>query len=157
MKNITPGAQYMIKKLKKTFLTERNRLAENAFARVMPLKERLIGGAGNFSDRLLLKFIPRQHYLKGMEERTKNLGERELIYLYKYVFQGRTTLYVKLCDETMAVLYTKELTERNTEKFKTIEGYGYDLNIWAREYLEQNKSIFDGCLLHKAGMSKRRG
>jgi len=109
-----------------------------------------------FYEAICIKLMPKKHYIKNVEPLIANLSDKELTYLNKYISLKQTTIYVDLCDEVMAKLYTKELTETNKENYRTREGYGFDLNNWAREYLTENNFIFKELSIEIPSLSPRK-
>jgi len=110
----------------------------------------------SFNEAIYIKLMPRKHYIKNLEPLIANLSGKELTYLNKYISLKQTTIYVDLCDEVMAKLYTKEFTEINKENYRTSDGYGFDLNQWAREYLTENNFIFKDSPIDVSSLSKRK-
>ena len=92
------------------------------------------------------------HYKKKYEKikikKIKNkmlhsLTPEEKNYLRVYIIEKKNTLYPGISDGIMGGLEAKNITYRASSLGDHRNGFPYNLQPWAREYLEKNKYLID--------------
>lgn len=79
----------------------------------------------------------RQAYLHNLTPEGKG-------FLLPYIRDQATSVYVGPEDGTMASLRSKEITYMAFSIEDSLTGFAFNLQPWAREYLEQNPHLLDG-------------
>ncbi len=82
--------------------------------------------------------------LKQKQNILHKLTSEEKGYLVPYIKQGRNTVYVGIEDGIMNGLVAKGVIYRATSVGNIDEGFAFNLQSWAREYLENNPQLLDG-------------
>jgi len=73
-----------------------------------------------------------------------NLTPEEKGFLLPYIKDQATSVYVGPEDGTMASLRAKDITYMASSIGDSLTGFAFNLQPWARKYLEQNPNILDG-------------
>lgn len=85
---------------------------------------------------------------RALKERRKtlhNLTPEEKAYLVKFIHEQVNSVYVGMDDGVMAGLRRKGVTYLATEVGSLVEGFAFNLQPWARAYLQDNPHLLDGC------------
>ena len=82
--------------------------------------------------------------LKRMQESLHNLTPEEKGYLAPYIFNQKNSIYVGIDDGIMTGLHIKGITFRSTDIGDLLDGFAFNLQPWAREYLEKNPQLLNG-------------
>lgn len=123
---------------------------------IYKLNDLLIKYSIDFFQLSYAKLLPRKHYLKELTYSSSELSSDELKYLYIYIFLERDTILVEQCDDVMARLYVKGITERRINDLNNNKTHVYSLNSWARDYFLDNKQIFkEACVYGSLDDRKR--
>lgn len=89
----------------------------------------------------------RQHSAKDARLRQLHrLTPEERGYLAAFILQQRNTIYVAPSDGVAGGLEAKAIIYRASNAFNVLEGPGYNLQPWAREYLEKNRHLLKGAV-----------
>lgn len=81
--------------------------------------------------------------LKVMQEALQHLTPEEKGYLVLYIEEQKNTIYVGADDGIMSGLVLKKITYRASNMGSLVEGFAFNLNPWARTYLEKNSHLLD--------------
>lgn len=93
------------------------------------------------------------YFRRSAEEKKRRENRREFIhnltaeekgYLFQYLGRGRNTVHVGIEDGIMGGLEAKGITYRASDVGDLLTGFPFNLQPWAREYLEQNPHLLDG-------------
>jgi len=95
-------------------------------------------------------FLRRGHFQKeNLAKKQKllhSLTPEEKGYLVLYIDQQQNTIQVGLEDGIMNGLVAKNITYRAGNVGDLLNGFAFNLQSWAREYLEENPDLLDGCV-----------
>lgn len=72
------------------------------------------------------------------------LTPEEKGYLCEFVIKGRNTINVGIDDGIMGGLVAKQICYLSSKVFDMLEGASYNLQPWARSYLDRNPRLLDG-------------
>ena len=72
------------------------------------------------------------------------LTPEEKGYLVPFIDKQQNSVYVGMDDGVMAGLVTKRITYRASNMGHVFKGFAYNLQPWARTYLEQNSELLGG-------------
>jgi len=75
-----------------------------------------------------------------------HLTAQEKGYLACYILDGQNTVYVGLDDGVMQGLASKRITCRVSGVGNILQGFPFNLNDWARTYLEMNPGLLHGAI-----------
>lgn len=94
---------------------------------------------------MLLKqgHVERQN-LKAKQKILHQLTPAEKGYLIRYVEGQQNTINVGMDDGIMSGLAAKRITYRASNMGDLLNGFAFNLQPWAREYLEVNPHLLDG-------------
>lgn len=73
------------------------------------------------------------------------LTAEEKGYLILYL-RGQNSIYVGLEDGIMGGLSAKNIVYRSGNMGSVLDGFAFNLNPWAREYLEEHPDLLDGAI-----------
>lgn len=73
-----------------------------------------------------------------------SLTPEEKGYLVQYIHKRANSIYVGMDDGIMAGLQRKGITYRAANMGSLVDGFAFNLQPWAREYLESNPNLLDG-------------
>jgi len=82
--------------------------------------------------------------LKLMQKKLHQLTPEEKGYLVPYINEQITTIYVGVDDGIMSSLVLKTITYRASNMGDAIRGFAFNLQPWARDYLNENTHLLDG-------------
>ncbi len=82
--------------------------------------------------------------LKKRKETLHNLTPEEKGYLIPYIEGQQNTVKVGMDDGVMAGLRSKSITYLAANMGDLLNGFAFNMEPWAREYLEQNPHLLDG-------------
>jgi len=82
--------------------------------------------------------------LKKGQEALQNLTPEEKGYLIPYIEGKQNTINVGMDDGVMAGLRSKGITYLAANMGDLLNGFAFNLQPWAREYLESNPHLLDG-------------
>ena len=82
--------------------------------------------------------------LKNMQKQLHQLTPEEKGYLLPYIKEQRNTIYVGPEDGIMNGLVAKGIICRISDSGTLTEGFPFNLESWAREYLVINTNLLDG-------------
>ena len=82
--------------------------------------------------------------LKKKQELLHRLTPEEKGYLVPYIEGQRNSVYVGIDDGIMSGLKTKGITYLAASMGSVLDGIAFNLQPWAREYLENNPHLLDG-------------
>ncbi len=88
------------------------------------------------------KYI-KHHVTKKYQSKLHELTSLEKGYLSEFM-SGENTLHLEMEDGVIGGLSAKEIVYRSSDVFDPIEGIPYNLQPWARKYLEQNPILLEG-------------
>jgi hypothetical protein len=80
---------------------------------------------------------------KKLHKPLHNLTPKEKAYLLPYIRDKENTLYVSLVDGVMSGLLRRKITYMPSSAMSYYK-YAYNLQPWAREYLEKKPHLLDG-------------
>jgi Super-infection exclusion protein B len=86
---------------------------------------------------------------KADRERDKQLTRltpEERGYLSEFIVNGRNTVKVGMDDGIMGGLVAKKICYMSTNMFDLLEGASFNLQPWARSYLETHPDVLDGAV-----------
>lgn len=86
---------------------------------------------------------------KADRERDKQLTRltpEERGYLSEFIVNGRNTVKVGMDDGIMGGLVAKKICYMSSNMFDLLEGASFNLQPWARSYLERNPDVLDGAV-----------
>lgn len=81
--------------------------------------------------------------LKKSQETLHNLTPEEKGYLIPYIEGQQNTINVGMDDGVMGGLIKKGITYLATNMGNTLNGFAFNLQPWARQYLEKNSHLLD--------------
>lgn len=82
--------------------------------------------------------------LKEREETLHNLTPEEKGYLSKFIHEEMNSIYVGMDDGVMAGLRKKGITYLAAQMGSLLEGFAFNLQPWARDYLQNNPHLLEG-------------
>lgn len=94
----------------------------------------------------ILKGHNQRKSLKRWQKSLYKLTPEEKGYLAPFIFGRQNSVYVGMEDGIMAGLCAKRITYRASEIGNILDGFAYNLQPWAREYLEKNSHLLDGAI-----------
>lgn len=77
-------------------------------------------------------------------EMLHKLTPEEKGYLVQYIHHGANSIYVGMDDGVMGGLQAKGITYRAANMGSVLQGFAFNLQPWAREYLEGNPTLLHG-------------
>lgn len=86
----------------------------------------------------------RKQALKKRQETLHSLTPEEKGYLNRFIKWQNNTVNVGMDDGVMAGLRSKGITYLATNIGDLLNGFAFNLQPWAREYLEKNPNLLDG-------------
>jgi len=91
----------------------------------------------------------RQEYIKKENLKTRKealhqLTPEEKGYLVPYIEGRKNSIYVGIDNGIMSGLEAKRITYRASSMGNLLDGFAFNLQPWAREYLEENPHLLDG-------------
>lgn len=86
----------------------------------------------------------KKHALKKRQQALHSLTPEEKGYLIPYIEGLQNTVNVGLDDGVMAGLHSKGITYRAANIGSLLDGFAFNLQPWAREYLEKNPHLLNG-------------
>jgi len=92
----------------------------------------------------LMKSYSKKQYIKIKQESLYKLTPEEKGYLVPYIKGQKNTIYVGIDDGIMNGLVAKKITYRAANMGNLLEGIAFNLQPWAREYLEENPHLLNG-------------
>lgn len=92
---------------------------------------------------IMLGYRQRQT-LKKRQEALHSLTPEEKGYLIPYIEDQQNTVHVGIEDGVMAGLRSKGITYLASNMGDILDGFAFNLQPWAREYLENNPHLLDG-------------
>lgn len=81
---------------------------------------------------------------KARKDQLMQLTAEEKGYLAEFVINGRNTVKVGIDDGIMGGLVAKKICFMSSNVFDLLDGASYNLQPWARRFLEQNPSALEG-------------
>ena len=97
--------------------------------------------------RIFIWFSEAYRQKKHLKERNKllhNLTPEEKGYLVSYIQNEQNSIYVGMDDGIMAGLRQKGVTYLAANMGDLLNGFAFNLQPWAREYLQNNLHLLDG-------------
>lgn len=97
--------------------------------------------------RIFLFFIQwcsKRNALKIKQELLRKLTPEEKGYLIPYIKEQKISVYARLEDGVMSSLEKKNITYRATKIGNGLNGFAFNLQSWARKYLEEDSNLLDG-------------
>ena len=91
-----------------------------------------------------MQWYRQRQNLKKRQEALHRLTPEEKGYLIPYIEGQQNTINVGMDDGVMAGLRSKGITYRAANMGDLLNGFAFNLQPWAREYLEQNRHLLDG-------------
>ncbi len=82
--------------------------------------------------------------LKAKKESLHRLTPEEKGYLVPFIQYKKNSIYVGMDDGIMAGLAAKNITYLAANMGNLLDGFAFNLQPWAREYLEKNPHLLDG-------------
>lgn len=82
--------------------------------------------------------------LKNRQKMLHQITPEEKGYLVPYIIHQKNTLYVGIDDGVMSGLETKQITYCASSTGSLLKGSAYNLQPWARDYLNDNPQLLDG-------------
>ena len=82
--------------------------------------------------------------LKSKKKSLHKLTPDEKGYLVPFVINQQNSINVGMDDGVMAGLRSKGITYTPTRMGSVLDGFAFNLQPWAREYLEENPQLLDG-------------
>ena len=84
--------------------------------------------------------------VKSRQSSLHKLTPEEKGYLKPYIVEQKNSIYVGVDDGVMSGLRSKGITFLASNMGSMLEGIAYNLQPWAREYLESNPHLLHGAL-----------
>ena len=91
-----------------------------------------------------MKRIRRAEALEAEKEALQGLTGDERTYLAPFVLGGENTVYFHVQDGVAGGLEAKEIIYRASTVGDMINGFAFNLQPWARQYLEEHPEILKG-------------
>ena len=82
--------------------------------------------------------------LKNFQQSLHNLTSEEKGYLAHFIGEEKNSIYVGMDDGVMAGLRKKGITYLAAQQGSLLEGFAFNLQPWARDYLLENPQLLDG-------------
>jgi len=82
--------------------------------------------------------------LKNRQKMLYQLTPEEKGYLVPYIRHQKNTVYVGMDDGVISGLEAKHITYCASSMGSVLEGFAYNLQPWARDYLNDNPQLLDG-------------
>ena len=82
--------------------------------------------------------------LKAQQENLRKLTPEEKGYLVQFIHGQQNSIYVGMDDGIMAGLRSKGITYLAASMGDLLKGFAFNLQPWARDYLEQNPHLLEG-------------
>ncbi len=82
--------------------------------------------------------------LKARQQALHQLTPEEKGYLFPYIENQQNSIPVGIDDGIMSGLVAKGITYRASNMGNLLTGFAFNLQPWARAYLEENPSLLDG-------------
>lgn len=80
------------------------------------------------------------------DEQLTRLTPEEKGYLSDFIMNGRNTVKVGMDDGIMGGLVAKKICYMSSNMFDLLEGASFNLEPWARSYLERHPHVLDGAV-----------
>lgn len=90
---------------------------------------------------VLFGIVKGKRRLKAMQQQLHNLTDEEKGYLFQYILDGKNTIYVDIDDGVAGGLSAKSIVYRSSNLFNVLDGIPYNLQTWAREYLDRHQEL----------------
>ena len=90
--------------------------------------------------------IEKRRRMQCRRKQLHDLTPEEMGYLTDFVLSGRNTIYVDVDDGIAGGLLGKSIIYRSSNMFNVLDGIPYNLQPWARKYLEQHPELLDGAV-----------
>lgn len=91
-----------------------------------------------------MRGVSERKALKKRQELLRNLTPEEKGYLVPYIEGKQSSVYVGMDDGVMASLRAKGITYLAANMGNVLNGFAFNLQPWARQYLENNPELLDG-------------
>jgi len=102
----------------------------------------------SFSVARIFMFFLNGHYqrksLKAKQESLHKLTPEEKGYLIPFIKDQQNSVYVGMDDGIMAGLRAKSITYLAVNMGSVLDGFAFNLQSWARDYLEMNPNLLKG-------------
>ncbi len=96
--------------------------------------------------------------LKELQESLNHLTPEEKGYLAVFIHEQKNTINVGLDDGIMQGLKIKKIVYRASNQGNVMEGFPFNLQPWAREYLDKHPQLLEGhCGKPETPIQKVRG
>ena len=82
--------------------------------------------------------------LKELQKNLHSLTGEEKGYLAQFIYEEKTSIYVGMDDGVMGGLRKKGITYLAAQQGNLLDGFAFNLQPWAREYLHENHQLLDG-------------
>ncbi|WCD81798.1 super-infection exclusion protein B [Pseudomonas sp. TUM22785] len=109
----------------------------------------------------IFTFLMQDHKQKKANKELKdllhNLTPEEKGYLIPYIIHKQNTVHVGMDDGVMAGLRSKRITYLAANVGDILDGFAFNLQPWARKYLEENQQLLDGYVGEPRTPRQRRG
>lgn len=92
----------------------------------------------------LMKWHRQKKNLKHKQDSLHQLTPEEKGYLIHYIENEQNTIYVGIDDGIMAGLRVKGITYLAANMGDALNGFAFNLQPWARDYLSQNPQLLNG-------------
>jgi hypothetical protein len=92
----------------------------------------------------LVRNINSKRQQKRLRKQLHNLTPEEKGYLAVFILEGRNTIYVDIGDGIVGGLLAKGIIFRSSNMFTAIDGIPYNVQPWARQYLERYPELLEG-------------
>lgn len=93
-----------------------------------------------------LRVLKRRSYLKGAQRVLENLTPEEKGYLIPFIIYQENSIYVGMDDGVMAGLRAKNITYCAISMGSVLDGFAFNLQPWAREYLYNKTHLLEGAV-----------
>lgn len=91
----------------------------------------------------LMKLYRNRKLIEARKKLLHKLTPEERGYLIPYIAEQKNSVYVGLDDGVMVGLWNKKITYLPTSRGDILNGFAFNLQPWAREYLENNPSLLN--------------
>lgn len=88
--------------------------------------------------------LKQRRNLRNLQKSLATLTAEEKCYLAEFMETGRTTILVPLGDGIIGSLVARKIVYRSSNVFDVVEGVPYNLQPWARQYLQENPNVLEG-------------
>jgi len=89
--------------------------------------------------------------LKNSQKMLHELTPDEKAYLVGYIFQDKGTQYFLIEDGIAQGLAAKQIIYRASQIGNMVDGWAFNIQPWARDYLRANKNLLEGFNPHPQG------